>query len=79
VISIKELETQEQLEEQKKQLEEQTEEREIKRAYDGLMNMSRKAADKACEIVKQNDPQYDKAVAAIFDFEKKELRFVYAD
>jgi hypothetical protein len=71
VITIKEKETNDQLNEQAKA-------RSVKRGFDKMMDMSAAATQIAREIGSSSDERIESAKAAIFDFETGEIRFVYA-
>lgn len=70
MITIKEMEV-------KGQLDSQSEERNVKKGFDMMMDMSSAAAQKAREIGSSNDVRVVNAIAAIYDFNTREIRLVY--
>lgn len=70
MITVKEKESNNQLIDQAK-------ERSIKRGFDMMMDMSTAAARIARMVGSTSDERIESAKAAIYDFERDEIRFVY--
>ena len=60
------------------QLDEQSKERDVKRGFDMMMDMSAAAANMARQIGNTEDSHVMSAKAAIYNFETKEIDLVYA-
>ena len=59
------------------QLDEQSKERDVKRGFDMMMDMSAAAANMARQIGNTEDSHVMSAKAAIYNFETKEIDLVY--